>query len=1184
MRRPTCPSVGEGLQRHTHSYRIEIYMKNSQQESTPRAYSPFGFQVSRKAWQWYQMAELAPGPDQVPDIYALRRLADRMNRKGDVQTYASEPVHAGQLMAVGLLTEVLRYLVDRYCVEDFPGSLADGLEATRAERGPVTVEESPPAFVKLYPPRAVLDGEQSEDEFIEGAAEGAPSRHVAAREMALLHLAMANPALGPFEELYDDADLRQLAPYEPLVDGLDAFFETQPPFDGSHLALFEFLRAPMRASPDSLEGQLEYIIKNWVHLLPRGLLERLLLAADIMKEESWLRGHGPGAIEVLHFDRKHLQDYGYSEVEAFTHDKDWMSNVVLIAKSVYVWLDQLSSKYGRSITRLDQIPDEELHRLARWGFTGLWLIGVWERSPASQKIKQQMGNPEALSSAYSIYDYAIAGDLGGEEAYENLKGRAWQHGIRLASDMVPNHVGIYSKWVIEHPGWFIQLEQPPFPGYQFSGPDLSWDSRVGLFIEDGYWRHGDAAVVFKRVDKLTGDVRYIYHGNDGTNMPWNDTAQLNYLLPEVREAVIQMIVHVARRFPIIRFDAAMTLAKKHYQRLWFPQPGDAGAIPSRAEHGMTKHEFDKLFPKEFWREVVDRIQREAPDTLLLAEAFWLMEGYFVRTLGMHRVYNSAFMNMLKMEENAKYRQTVKNVLEFTPEVLKRFVNFMNNPDERTAVDQFGKDDKYYGVAVLMVTMPGLPMFGHGQIEGFTERYGMEYRRAYWDEQVDEHMVSRHETEIFPLMRKRRLFSGAENFAFYDFQTSHGTVDENVFAYSNRAGDERALILYNNAYNTTSGTIHTSTPINLGDVGHKSLVRKNLAEALGLNLGERIYYVFRDHKTGIEYIRHARQLAEEGLQCTLEAYQYHALLDFREIEDTDGTWGQLAASLKGRGVPSVDEAYEETVLAPVLDAFQEVMNAKMLRDMAGRFDAKTRTLFEKAVAHLVASVALRGLTLDAQRAAQGAAQSAAAEVDLLRKLPRRIRKLRAGKELMRYFAGPIPAKPTETLSFWRVPLAFVIAWRLDEARRLSRGAEMVSKRDERPLAKPIARAFRQLGADEQSAWLDARLVRIMCNHFPVLDFYPGGGGRFSLHRMFEDPAVQEYLLVNRHQDVLWFNREQMEKLVYWLFFASVLSLEAGSRLDRQALTARFENATEILEAAETSEYQVEKLFQLLAEDR
>jgi len=84
-------------------------------------------------------------------------------------------------------------------------------------------------------------------------------------------------------------------------------------------------------------------------------------------------------------------------------------------------------------------------------------------------------------------------------------------------------------------------------------------------------------------------------------------------------------------------------------------------------------------PNEFWREVVDRVAAEVPDTLLLAEAFWLLEGYFVRTLGMHRVYNSAFMNMLRDEENASYRRVVKDTIEFDPEVLKRFVNFMSNP-------------------------------------------------------------------------------------------------------------------------------------------------------------------------------------------------------------------------------------------------------------------------------------------------------------------------------------------------------------------------------------------------------------------------------------------------------------------------------------------------------------------------
>ena len=107
-----------------------------------------------------------------------------------------------------------------------------------------------------------------------------------------------------------------------------------------------------------------------------------------------------------------------------------------------------------------------------------------------------------------------------------------------------------------------------------------------------------------------------------------------------------------------------------------------------------------------------------------------------------------------MRKTPKYRQVMKNTLEFDPEILKRYVNFMNNPDERTAVDQFGKGDKYFGICTLMATLPGLPMFGHGQIEGFAEKYGMEFRRAFWDEQADPYLVERHEREIFPLLHRR----------------------------------------------------------------------------------------------------------------------------------------------------------------------------------------------------------------------------------------------------------------------------------------------------------------------------------------------------------------------------------------------------------------------------------------------
>src|SRR4029079_19641554 len=109
-----------------------------------------------------------------------------------------------------------------------------------------------------------------------------------------------------------------------------------------------------------------------------------------------------------------------------------------------------------------------------------------------------------------------------------------------------------------------------------------------------------------------------------------------------------------------------------------------------------------------------------------------------------------------------------NTIEFDPEILKRYVNFMSNPDERTSVDQFGKGDKYFGVCTLMSTLPGLPMFGHGQVEGFEERYGMEYRRGYRDERPDGHLIARHEREIFPLLHRRRVFAEVEHFELYDF--------------------------------------------------------------------------------------------------------------------------------------------------------------------------------------------------------------------------------------------------------------------------------------------------------------------------------------------------------------------------------------------------------------------------------
>jgi len=666
--------------------------------------------------------------------------------------------------------------------------------------------------------------------------------------------------------------------------------------------LFEILRAPAEASPNSLEGQLQFIIDKWGHLLDQKFVARVMRGMDFLREEV-IRQHGPGDFKP----DVPLQNFGggeYQEYERYSPDKEWMPRLVLIAKNSYVWLEQLSRKYGRWIKTLDQIPDEELDLLRDRGFTGLWLIGLWERSRASQKIKQRMGDSDAVASAYSLDSYDIAEDLGGWPALENLRYRAWARGVRLSADMVPNHMGIDSKWVIEHPDWFLSLPYPPYPSYTFNSENLSDDPRVEIILEDHYYNHSDAAVVFKRLDRLTDDTRYIYHGNDGTSFPWNDTAQLDYSKAQVREAVIQTILHVARNFPVIRFDAAMTLAKKHIQRLWFPEPGAGGAIPSRAEHGMTRAEFDAAIPEEFWREVVDRVAAEVPDTLLLAEAFWLLEGYFVRTLGMHRVYNSAFMHMLRDEDNEKYRMAIKNTLEFDPQILKRYVNFMNNPDEKTAIEQYGNGDKYFGVATVLSTLPGLPMFGHGQVEGFREKYGMEFRKPKWDETPDEGLIRGHEWKIFPILHRRSLFADVEQFFLYDLFTPNGNVDENVFAYSNVFNDERGLVLHHNRFADTKGWIKTSAAYL--DKATGDLKQKSLAE--GLSLPFEGHVIFKDYITHLEYIRSNEELWQKGLYVELGAYQHHVFMDWRFVDDE--RWQAVNDALSGAGVESMQAKLDE----------------------------------------------------------------------------------------------------------------------------------------------------------------------------------------------------------------------------------------------------------------------------------
>jgi glycosidase len=1224
------------------------------------------FHIARNARERYEFAETLfsyTGNVVFANMAGAREFAHRMNLVREVEKHPERAVHAGALYAMGLIDEASHVLMARYREDFDPEVMTAALAWFSEQVGADALDRMLLTFVEQFPGSSVMRGLETPQQWLAGSTDGTTHRAAAMEELLLLWTANRNEAFRPFDELFEDKSLAEKTVYAQVTQQLPDYFATRPliPIEGATAVnLLDLLRAPAVSSPGSLSEQLALIRRLWKPLLGESLDRFLLIAGEILHEEElaiWMQFNPPAAQAhaaaqaaaqrrrergeqqwpsiASHADVPEFGDQAH-EYEKFSPDTAWMPNTVLIAKSTYVWLAQLSKQYGRRIARLDEIPDEELATLADRGLNSLWLIGVWERSRASKTIKQLCGNSDAVASAYSLFDYKIAEDLGGDAAYINLRDRCYRHGVRLASDMVPNHMGIDSPWVIEHPEWFISRQDSPYPAYSFNGPDLSHDGRAEIKIEDHYFEQSDAAVVFRRVDRATGETRYIYHGNDGTSFPWNDTAQLDYLNPAVREQVIQTILHVARLFPVIRFDAAMTLAKRHFHRLWFPGPGASGAIPSRAEYGMSHAEFDRHMPHEFWREVVDRVAAEVPGTLLLAEAFWLMEGYFVRTLGMHRVYNSAFMVMLRDEDNAKYRSVIKNTLEFDPDIMKRYVNFMSNPDERTAIDQFGKGDKCFGVAALMATLPGLPMFGHGQIEGFTEKYGMEYQRPRYDERPDHWLVERHEREIAPLLKRRSLFAESSNFLLYDFFQANGSVDENIFAYSNRNGGERALVVFNNRYGATHGTIDFSAAY--ADKGAGQLRQQRLREGLGLSGDGAAILAFRDSLTGLEYLRRADDLQERGLSLGLHAYQCHVFLDWRELRVTaEQPWDKLCAQLNGRGVANLDDELVNLELRPVHEALRLQLDSAVVRIfadlaehpriIAGGPIAKDKKIeLERREFFDMAWRRCENFLREAQKAyvsragarKEGVAVLAPTSPALLGPAFReRLRGAMRIPVVEALFPTPwtVAARrvlPSPSPQFTATAMwGPVLAWCALELLAESIDAEKPERValdlfDRLRLREPFAQAFTALGFEGEEGWRVAARIKVVLlsgadvgkeqkpDSVEEIEGFRGtkaaeveaetvasaetADERVALSAaLWLDPDVRWLTGVHEAGGHSYLVRESYEELLWWLLMPSLLRLANEPVLDRAAIEAMGRTVEEALASAEAAGYRIDALL-------
>lgn len=1118
----------------------------------------------------------------IGNFHNSRLLAASINKQKDLFTYPETAAKASEIFAIGLMDEIFHFILKSYRKQIQKNILDEALAYIELNLSKSETRKVIELFLKEFPPISVYQQKEKLEDYIEKLSLNG-SYSLLLEEIILLWVENQNHALDQYKDLFKDKDLELNSHYRKFIDLIQKFFNEKPLFGPENQNIIEMLRTPAIKVPHSIPGQLEYIRIHWGVLLG-DLLYRLLSGLDFIKEELKTSFAGPGPSIVPGYDQVWDMDF-----ENFSPDKEWMPSLVLIAKNTYVWIDQIRKKYKISIFTIDQIPDEELDNLRNRGFNGLWLIGLWERSKASAQIKQLCGNPEAIASAYSLAGYQIASELGGEEAYQKLKERAWQRGIRLAADMVPNHMGIDSNWVYEHPDWFVQLNYSPFPSYTFTGENLSKYSNIEIKIEDHYYDRTDAAVVFLFKNQNTGETRFIYHGNDGTTMPWNDTAQLNYLIPEVREAVYQTILSVAKRFSIIRFDAAMTLAKKHFQRLWFPEPGTGGAIPSRAEYGLTKERFDQLMPTEFWRDVVDRLASDAPDTLLLAEAFWLMESYFVRTLGMHRVYNSAFMNMLRNEDNANYRILIKNTIEFDPQILKRFVNFMNNPDERTAVEQFGKGDKYFGICTMMSTLPGLPMFGHGQMEGFSEKYGMEYKRAYWDEEEDENLIARHRSQISPLLHRRWIFSEVNNFLLYDFHSTDQSINEDVYVYSNYHQGHASLVIYNNKFVNVQGWInYSATKINFEENNQTTYKTVQLAQGLQINR-DYDFVIFKDIATNLEYIRSITDFSDHGLFFDLHAYQTHVFLDFRFIkEDEWQSYRQLCDYLNGNGVPDIEIAMKELLLQPIQIPLKEIINRGYFDYLLSQKRLTTKNLIKTQVldeAQQKMNNLLQGIFkmtgLDQNRELINIQTTK--NLEFVLSIPVFDQKFvslknKDLKTLIRDFQEIF----SENKETWVTAFSYVFLSSIGElANTPDSQFQTQSWFEEWQFSKLI----RELGAEYQ--YSEAQKHTLSQTIYTLVGL-TGWHENFVIDQ-FEEwlksllarQDIQQFLNVNRYQGQLWFNKERFESLTSWLFAIALIDIGSDMKTSMNTIVEKLLVLHQVrkllMEKMSKSEFRYDKLL-------
>ncbi|HTO96624.1 MAG TPA: alpha-amylase family glycosyl hydrolase [Myxococcales bacterium] len=349
-----------------------------------------------------------------------------------------------------------------------------------------------------------------------------------------------------------------------------------------------------------------------------------------------------------------------------------------------VWLNGLARGRGRLAT-LDDVPGEELDRLAGMGFDWIWLLSVWRTGEAGRAVSR--ANPEWRreflrtlpdlreedigGSGFAICGYTVHPGLGGDAALARLRERLRQRGLRLMLDFVPNHTALDHPWVEEHPEYYV------------AGSELD----LTRAPRDYAWVKG------------RGGDRVLAHGRDPYFPGWPDTLQLDYGNPATRAAMAGELLRIAGQCDGARCDMAMLVLPEVFERTW----------------GR------KTAP--FWPQAIARVRERFPRFTFLAEVYWDLEWTMMQQ-GFDYAYDKRLYDRLRDGRARPVREHLSAGLDYQD----RLARFLENHDEPRSAAAFARG-KHQAAAVIAFLTPGLRFFHQGQLEGKTKRVSPHLVRA-----------------------------------------------------------------------------------------------------------------------------------------------------------------------------------------------------------------------------------------------------------------------------------------------------------------------------------------------------------------------------------------------------------------------------------------------------------------------